>query len=198
MSTGAVLRSRFPTAYARTARYAGMPGQALDYVGNLAWFTFTAIGSMGHALRYYRKEMLRLVAQIGMGTGAMAVVGGTVAIVAFTTLSGSSLVAIQGFASLGYIGVEVFTGFGEKWRTAESVAEGTVHQVRDYLVHSAPVGEHLADQLLMPMALGGVSEFVTSAPTSHFTSNAEVIAMFTGRRISAEERGGHHVVSVDR
>jgi phospholipid/cholesterol/gamma-HCH transport system permease protein len=88
-----------------------MPGQALDYVGNLAWFTFTAIGSMGHALRYYRKEMLRLVAQIGMGTGAMAVVGGTVAIVAFTTLSGSSLVAIQGFASLGYIGVEVFTGF---------------------------------------------------------------------------------------
>jgi len=94
--------------------------------------------------------------------------------------------------------VEVFTGFGEKSRTAESVAEGTVHQVRDYLVHSAPVGEHLADQLLMPMALGGVSEFVTSAPTPHFTSNAEVIAMFTGRRISAQERGGLHVVSVDR
>ncbi len=94
--------------------------------------------------------------------------------------------------------VEVFTGFGEKSRTAESVAEGAVHQVRDYLVHSAPVGEHLADQLLMPMALGGVSEFVTSAPTAHFTSNAEVIAMFTGRRISAQDRGGLHVVSVDR
>ena len=111
MSTVGVLRARFPRAYARTAQYAGVPGQALDYVGNLAWFTFTAIGSTGHALRYYRKETLRLVAQIGMGTGAMAVVGGTVAIVAFTTLSGSSLVAIQGFASLGYIGVEVFTGF---------------------------------------------------------------------------------------
>jgi RNA 3'-terminal phosphate cyclase (ATP) len=94
--------------------------------------------------------------------------------------------------------IEVFTGFGEKSRSAESVAEGTVYQVRDYLVHSAPVGEHLADQLLMPMALGGVSAFVTSAPTAHFTSNAEVIAMFTGRRISAQDRGGHHVVSVDR
>src|SRR4029077_13566483 len=111
VSTTSVLRSRFPTAYARTAQYAGMPGQALDYVGSLAWFTFSAIGSTGHALRYYRKETLRLVAQIGMGTGAMAVVGGTVAIVAFTTLSGSSLVAIQGFASLGNIGVEAFTGF---------------------------------------------------------------------------------------
>ena len=46
-----------------------------------------------------------------MGTGAMAVIGGTVAIVGFVTLSGSSLVAIQGFASLGNIGVEAFTGF---------------------------------------------------------------------------------------
>ena len=46
-----------------------------------------------------------------MGTGAMAVVGGTVAIVGFVTLSGGSLVAIQGFASLGNIGVEAFTGF---------------------------------------------------------------------------------------
>ena len=55
--------------------------------------------------------MLRLIAEIGMGTGAMAVIGGTVAIVGFVTLSGSSLVAIQGFASLGNIGVEAFTGF---------------------------------------------------------------------------------------
>ncbi|WP_459544942.1 MCE family protein [Mycobacterium tuberculosis] len=41
----------------------------------------------------------------------MAVVGGTVAIIGFVTLSGGSLIAIQGFASLGNIGVEAFTGF---------------------------------------------------------------------------------------
>ncbi|MBV8967338.1 MAG: ABC transporter permease, partial [Mycobacteriaceae bacterium] len=111
MSTGAVLRSRFPKAYSRSRQLAGVPGSALETVGNLAWFSTNAVFSTGHALRYYRKETLRLIAQIGMGTGAMAVVGGTVAIVAFTTLSGSSLVAIQGFASLGYIGVDVFTGF---------------------------------------------------------------------------------------
>ena len=69
------------------------------------------MGSIGHALRYYRKETLRLIAEIGMGTGAMAVIGGTSAIVGFVSLSGSSLVAIQGFASLGNIGVEAFTGF---------------------------------------------------------------------------------------
>ncbi|WP_423793491.1 MlaE family ABC transporter permease [Mycobacterium nebraskense] len=74
-------------------------------------FTASCIAHMGLTMRRYRAETLRLIAQIGMGTGALAVVGGTVAIVAFVTLSGASLVAIQGFASLGDIGVGVFTGF---------------------------------------------------------------------------------------
>ncbi len=61
------------------------PARFLDSVGHVAWFVVTAIGSIGHALRYYRKETLRLIAEIGMGTGAMAVIGGTVAIVGFVT-----------------------------------------------------------------------------------------------------------------
>ena len=111
MSTTAVLRSRFPRALAGSERLAKSPLRFLDSVGHVAWFIVTAVGAIGHAMRYYRKEMLRLVAEIGMGTGAMAVIGGTVAIVGFVTLSGGSLIAIQGFASLGNIGVEAFTGF---------------------------------------------------------------------------------------
>lgn len=111
MSTAAVLRARFPRAIANFNRYAGSVTRGLDESGRLAWFILTSLGQSGHALRYYRKEILRLIAQIGMGTGAMAVVGGTAAIVGFVTLSGSSLIAIQGFASLGNIGVEAFTGF---------------------------------------------------------------------------------------
>ncbi|CFG65719.1 integral membrane protein yrbE1B [Mycobacterium tuberculosis] len=111
MSTAAVLRARFPRARANLRQYGGAAARGLDEAGQLTWFALTSIGQIAHALRYYRKETLRLIAQIGMGTGAMAVVGGTVAIVGFVTLSGSSLVAIQGFASLGNIGVEAFTGF---------------------------------------------------------------------------------------
>src|SRR6187397_212809 len=111
MSTSQVLRSRFPRGAAGAEQLAAAPGRFLDSVGHIAWFVITAVGSIGHALRYYRRETLRLIAEIGMGTGAMAVIGGTVAIVGFVTLSGSSLVAIQGFASLGNIGVEAFTGF---------------------------------------------------------------------------------------
>ena len=111
VSTTQVLRSRFPRGAAGADRLVGAPGRFLDSVGHVAWFVVTAMGSIGHALRYYRKETLRLIAEIGMGTGAMAVIGGTSAIVGFVSLSGSSLVAIQGFASLGNIGVEAFTGF---------------------------------------------------------------------------------------
>ncbi len=111
MSTAAVLRARFPRAVANLRQYGGAAARGLDEAGQLTWFALTSIGQIAHALRYYRKETLRLIAQIGMGTGAMAVVGGTAAIVGFVTLSGSSLVAIQGFASLGNIGVEAFTGF---------------------------------------------------------------------------------------
>ncbi len=91
---------------------------------------------------------------------------------------------------------EVFTGFGERGRSAESVAEGAVREACEYLAHEAPAGPHLADQLLLPMALGGLTMFATCAPTAHFESNAEVIHAFTGRRIVAERDGERYVVSM--
>jgi phospholipid/cholesterol/gamma-HCH transport system permease protein len=111
MSTIAVLRARYPRTASNINRYLGGGGRALDQIGQMAWFALVSVGQIPWALSRYRRESLRLIAEIGMGTGAMAVVGGTVAIVAFVTLSASSLVAIQGFASLGYIGIDVFTGF---------------------------------------------------------------------------------------
>ena len=85
MANTAVLRSRFPRGVARAEKAVGPPGRGLASIGHVAWFVVTAIGSIGHALRYYRKETLRLIAEIGMGTGAMAVIGGTVAIVGLVT-----------------------------------------------------------------------------------------------------------------
>lgn len=110
-SATAVLRARYPRTAASLDRYGGGTARRLERTGTFARFTRISVVQIGWALRRYRRETLRLVAEIGMGTGAMAVVGGTVAIVGFVTLSGSSLVAIQGFASLGNIGVEAFTGF---------------------------------------------------------------------------------------
>lgn len=94
-----------------TAKWGKAPGKFLDSTGKVGWFAIEALREIPHAIRHYPKEIVRLIAEVGMGAGAMAVVGGTVAIVGFITLSAGSLIAIQGFASLGNIGVEAFTGF---------------------------------------------------------------------------------------
>ncbi|MCV7260436.1 MlaE family ABC transporter permease [Mycobacterium shimoidei] len=109
--TSAVLRARYPRTAANLSRYGGATGRALERMGTFARFTRTSVVQIGWALRRYRRETLRLIAEIGMGTGAMAVVGGTVGIIGLVTLSGGSLIAIQGFASLSNIGAEAFTGF---------------------------------------------------------------------------------------
>jgi len=111
MSTRVVLSARYPRTARNIDRYGGGAARRLEQIGIFARFTRLAIADIGWALYRYRRETLRLIAEIGMGTGAMAVIGGTVAIIGFVTLSGSSLIAIQGFASLGNIGVEAFTGF---------------------------------------------------------------------------------------
>ncbi|MGV0625671.1 ABC transporter permease [Mycolicibacter minnesotensis] len=111
MSTSAVVRGRFPGLVANYHRYVGMAGRGLERSGRLGWFSVLALREIPWALRRYRTETLRLIAELGMGTGAMAVIGGTVAIMGFVMLAGGSLIAIQGFTSLGNIGVETYTGF---------------------------------------------------------------------------------------
>ncbi len=111
MSTATVRHLRYPRTYRQVTLWVGALPSLLDSVGDVTLFVITGIGHIGHALRNYRKETLRLIAEMAMGTGAMAMIGGTASIVGFVTLSAGSLIAIQGFASLGNIGVEAFTGF---------------------------------------------------------------------------------------
>lgn len=85
---------------------------------------------------------------------------------------------------------EVFAGFGEKGVTAEAVAEKTVEAVRRYLTSGAAVGPHLADQLLLPLALAGGGSFTASAVSQHTLTNAEVIRRFLPVEIAMEETGG--------
>ncbi len=73
---------------------------------------------------------------------------------------------------------EVFAGFGEKAVRAETVAKHVLQEVRDYLVSGAAVGEHLADQLMLPMALAGGGRFTTNRLSQHAVTNAAVISRF--------------------
>lgn len=73
---------------------------------------------------------------------------------------------------------EMVTAFGTRDRSAESVAQLAVEEARAYLAAGVPVGPHLADQLLVPMALAGGGSFVTMHPTPHTLTNIAVIEKF--------------------
>ena len=60
---------------------------------------------------HYRIELVRLIAQMSLGSGALAIIGGTIVIVAFLTLSAGSLIGIQGYTQLQEVGVEALGGF---------------------------------------------------------------------------------------
>ena len=73
---------------------------------------------------------------------------------------------------------ELFTGFGQRGVRAEEVAEKVATMVQDYLAIETPVGEYLADQLLLPLALAGKGKFLSCAPSLHTLTNKEIIQMF--------------------
>ena len=82
---------------------------------------------------------------------------------------------------------EVFTGFGERGLRSEAVAEKATQQARRYIGSEAAVGEYLADQLLIPMAMAGGGSFTTLPLSRHATTNMEVISRFLEVRIEATQ-----------
>ena len=88
---------------------------------------------------------------------------------------------------------EMFTAFGQKGVRAERVAGQVADAVKRYLMHNAPVDEHLADQLLLPMAFAGNSEFVTTKPSMHTQTNVDVITAFTDRTFEFQPMDAEYV-----
>ncbi|CAJ1586073.1 ABC transporter permease [[Mycobacterium] wendilense] len=84
---------------------------SLRELGHQAQFYFIAVRSLGEALVRYRAEVVRLIAQMGLGSGALALIGGATVVIGFLTLAGGTVIAIQGYSSLSGIGVEAFSGF---------------------------------------------------------------------------------------
>jgi RNA 3'-terminal phosphate cyclase (ATP) len=84
---------------------------------------------------------------------------------------------------------EVFAGFGRRGVPAETVATDAAEEARRYLESGAPVGEHLADQLLLPLALARGGSFVTGQPSGHTTTNLDVIRRFLPIDFTVEEMG---------
>lgn len=107
MSAGVVFRQRFPG----TARSLSQWRANWRDLGDQARFYGQSISSTVQAATTYRAEVLRQIAAIGLGAGSLAVVGGTVAVVAFLNLSTSAALASQAYNQMSQVGVEALAGF---------------------------------------------------------------------------------------
>ena len=91
---------------------------------------------------------------------------------------GNALMVVLRFAHV----TEVLTSYGDKGVSAEQVARDVLQQVRRYQASAAPVGEHLADQLMIPLALAALQgqrgEYWATAISGHTRTNASTIEKF--------------------
>jgi phospholipid/cholesterol/gamma-HCH transport system permease protein len=108
--------------FPRLQRTARRWADGWNRLGRQTEFYGKTIGSIGDAVAHYRVELVRLIAQMSLGTGALAVIGGTVVIVGFLTLSTGALIAVQGYNSLAGIGIEALTGFTSAYLNVRIIA----------------------------------------------------------------------------
>lgn len=91
---------------------------------------------------------------------------------------------------------EVFCELGEKNLRAESVAKKLITQARQYIASGAALGEHLADQVMLPFALAGQGVFTSGEISQHARTNAMVIESFLSVRFRFSQHSRLHACTV--
>jgi phospholipid/cholesterol/gamma-HCH transport system permease protein len=87
------------------------PLGALDQLGDQMSFYARALGWIPRTIRHYKKETLRLLSEVVFGSGSLAIIGGTVGVIAFLSFFTGTEVGLQGYAALNQLGVSSYSGF---------------------------------------------------------------------------------------
>src|SRR5882724_7387287 len=95
----------------RLKRVAEAPLKTLDELGDQGWLYIRALGWLPRTVSRYKKEVLRILTEVTFGAGGLALVGGTVIIVALLTSFTGAVVGLQTYTALNQIGTAAFTAF---------------------------------------------------------------------------------------
>jgi phospholipid/cholesterol/gamma-HCH transport system permease protein len=87
------------------------PLASLDQLGSELLFYIRAIAWAPRSIRRYKREIVRLLAEVTLGRGALAVIGGTVGVITGLAFFTGTEVGLQGYAALNQIGTSAFSGF---------------------------------------------------------------------------------------
>lgn len=91
---------------------------------------------------------------------------------------------------------ELVSGFGEKGLRAELVATRACDELEAFLAAGVPIGGHLADQLLLPLAVAGGGRFRAAPLSLHATTNIATIQQFLDVEVRVEPDGDAVIVAV--
>jgi len=80
----------------------------------------------------------------------------------------------------------VFTGFGAPRVRAEQVADDAIVPAEAFIASGASVEEHLADQLLLPLAIALGGGFTTTAPSDHTRTQSMILREFLPVTVTTE------------
>ena len=87
------------------------PLSSLDDLGQQLAFYIRALVAAPAAAVRYQKEVMRILAEVTLGSGSLAVIGGTVGVIVSMTFFTGAQVGLSGYAALDQIGTAPFAGF---------------------------------------------------------------------------------------
>jgi phospholipid/cholesterol/gamma-HCH transport system permease protein len=162
------------TITSRLRSAAGAPLGVLDTLGDQASFYTRTLGWVPKSITRYRREVLRLLTEVAFGSGALALIGGTVVIVGTLTFFTGSVVGLQGYSALNQIGTSAFAGFVTAYFNTREVAP-----LVSALALSATVGAGFTAQLGAQRVSEEIDALeVMAVPSLPFLVTTRVVAGF--------------------
>jgi phospholipid/cholesterol/gamma-HCH transport system permease protein len=98
------------------------PVDSLAALGSQLIFHLRALAWVPWTLRRYPKEVVRLLAQVSFGSGALAVIGGTIGVMVSLSLFTGAVVGVQGYTALNSLGTAALTGFISAYFNTREIA----------------------------------------------------------------------------
>jgi phospholipid/cholesterol/gamma-HCH transport system permease protein len=98
------------------------PVDSLAALGSQLVFHVRALAWVPRTLRRYPKEVVRLLAQVSFGSGALAVIGGTIGVMVSLSLFTGAVVGVQGYTALNSLGTAALTGFISAYFNTREIA----------------------------------------------------------------------------
>ena len=103
-------------------RHLAKPTESLRELGDQLAFHGNAYSHMPRAIKDYPKEIVRLLAEVSLGSGALALIGGTVMVIGFLTAASGIEVGLQAYTSFDNIGVSTLSGFFSAYFNTREIA----------------------------------------------------------------------------